>query len=293
MASKTCLITGGNSGIGKAAAIQLAKHGVKIIIGCRDEKRGLAALKEIKEKSKSNSAELLLLDMSSQRCIRSAVNELISNHSHIDVLIHNAADFDISRKAPQYSDENIETVWATNHVGPVLLTELLLDKLKQSEQGRIITIASQGLVLHPFLKINYANPEFTNENFRVETAYYQSKLAQVMYTYWLSDKLKNTKITVNCIRVTNVKIDIERYPNLSQLMKFMYSIKSKFSLSPDEMAQTYLYLATSPELQSVTGKYFDEKNRLVTSSKFSKDKHQIEKLMEVTAKYIFTDSKSS
>jgi NAD(P)-dependent dehydrogenase (short-subunit alcohol dehydrogenase family) len=257
MEKKVCLITGANSGIGKAAAIQIAQKGYFVLIGCRNKERGVSALNEIKEKSNSNDVELLMIDMSSQKSIHNAANAVISKYGKLDVLIHNAADFDIGRKSPVFSDENIEAVWATNHIGPVLLTNLLLDLLKQSEQGRIITVASQGLTMYPFLKINIEDPEFKKGSFSVEKAYYQSKLAQIMYTYWLSEELKNTKITANCIRVTNVKVDIQRYPNLSNALKFMYSIKSKFSISPEEMARTYTYLATSKELASTTGKYFN------------------------------------
>jgi NAD(P)-dependent dehydrogenase (short-subunit alcohol dehydrogenase family) len=284
--SRVCFITGGNSGIGKAAAIQLAQEGLKVIIGCRNEERGVSALKEIRTISKNDNVELLVVDMSSQTSIKNAVEAFKSKHTKLDILIHNAADFDISRKSAQFSEENIETIWATNHIGPVLLTKLLLNELEQCEQGRIITVASQGLMLHPLLKVNLCDPEFKTRAFSVEKAYYQSKLAQVMYTYWLADKLKDTKITVNCVRVTNVKIDIKRYPNLSELMKFMYSIKSKLSISSEKMAQTYTYLATSPELNSVTGKYYNEKNEVVSSSRYSQNKNNIDALMELSMKYI-------
>jgi NAD(P)-dependent dehydrogenase (short-subunit alcohol dehydrogenase family) len=286
MEKKVCLITGANSGIGKAAAIQIAQKGYFVLIGCRNKERGVSALNEIKEKSNSNDVELLMIDMSSQKSIHNAANAVISKYGKLDVLIHNAADFDIGRKSPVFSDENIEAVWATNHIGPVLLTNLLLDLLKQSEQGRIITVASQGLTMYPFLKINIEDPEFKKGSFSVEKAYYQSKLAQIMYTYWLSEELKNTKITANCIRVTNVKVGIQRYPNLSNALKFMYSIKSKFSISPEEMARTYTYLATSKELASTTGKYFNEKNQVVSSSAYSKDPKNISELMNITMKYL-------
>ncbi|MBD3284858.1 SDR family NAD(P)-dependent oxidoreductase, partial [candidate division WOR-3 bacterium] len=207
-------------------------------------------------------------------------------YNHIDVLIHNAADFDITRKKPAYSPEGIETVWATNHLGPVLLTNLLIQKLKRSKQGRVITIASKGLVVHPFLKVSLDDPEFKNRRFSVQKAYYQSKIAQVMYTYWLAEKLKETPITVNCIRVTNVKIDLSRYPNLSKTQKLAYSMKSKSSMTPEEMARTYTYLATSPEVKSVTGKYFDEMNKEVSSSAYSRDKENIAAVMDMTMGYL-------
>lgn len=286
MSDKICLITGGNAGIGKAAAIQLAQQGVKVIIGCRNEKRARAALKEIKEKSGNGEVDLLLIDMSSQASIQSAVTEFKSRYDRLDILIHNAADFDISRKTPQYSADNIETVWATNHIGPVLLSELLLEKLKESEQGRVITIASQGLMMHPFLKVDLKDPEFRDRKYSVAKAYYQSKLAQVMYTYWLAEKLKDTGITVNCTRVTNVKIDIKRYPDISETMKKMYSVKSKFSISPEKMAETYTYLALSPEVKQVTGRYFNEKKETVSSSGYSRDSENIDAVMTLTMDYL-------
>jgi len=281
---KICLITGANAGIGKAAAIQIAQKGYRVIAGCRNKERGETALAEIKQQSKSDDVELMIIDMASQKSIRAAVDAL--TYSRLDVLIHNAADFDISRKNPVYSSDKIETVWATNHLGPVLLTDILIDRLKKSEQGRVITIASKGLVVHPFLKVSIDDPEFKNRRFSVQKAYYQSKIAQVMYTYWLAEKLKDTGITVNCIRVTNVKLDLSRYPNLSEAQKKVYSVKSKSSITPEEMARTYTYLATSPEMNTVTGKYFDEKNKTVSSSAYSRDDKKIAAVMDMTKKYL-------
>ena len=286
MKKKTCLITGGNSGIGKAAATALVQLGHHVIIGCRNKDRGIQAQNEIEQISKKECIDLLQIDMSSQTSIRTAADHLKTNYNELDILIHNAADFDLSRKSPVYTEDNIESVWATNHIGPVLLSNLLIDKLKASSQGRVITVASKGLMVHPFLKIRLADPEFRNGKFSVEKAYYQSKLAQVMYTYWLADFLKDTKVTANCIRVTNVKIDIGRYPNLYKTMRFMYSIKSSFSITPEAMANTYVYLATSEDLQTMTGKYFDENNRMVTSSKYSRDWKHIQNLMKITMEYL-------
>ena len=286
MDKKICFITGANSGIGKQAAIQLAQFGFHVLIGSRNRERGLAALTEIKEISKSDTVDLIEIDMSSKVSILSASKLIRERFNKLEVLVHNAADFDLSRKQPISSVDGIETIWATNHIGPILLTNSLLDLIKKSEQGRIITVASQGLMMHPRLTVDLNDPEFKTRKFSVPMAYYQSKLAQVMYTYWLAKKLADTGITVNCIRVTNVKIDTKRYPNLSSLMKFMYSIKSKFSISPDEMAKTYTYLATSADVNKTTGKYFNEKNMIVDSSPYSKNEKNIEDLMNLTLKYI-------
>ena len=283
---KTALITGANSGIGKQAAIQLAQVGCRVFVGARNEQRGKAAVLEIKEKSESFNVELLLIDLSSKKSIANAAERLNDELSSLDILIHNAAAFDISQKEPKQSVDGIETLWTTNHLGPILLTNALMDLLKQSEQGRIITIASQGLVMHPWLKVDLEDPEFKHRKFSVPKAYYQSKIAQVMYTYWLAEQLQGTIVTVNCIRVTNVKIDINRYPYISWLMKKMYAFKSRFSITPEAMAETYTYLATSPELANITGNYFNEKNEKVTSSKYSLDKKNIDAVMKLTSTYI-------
>ncbi|MFH0736051.1 MAG: SDR family NAD(P)-dependent oxidoreductase [bacterium] len=286
MDKKICVITGANSGIGKAAAIQIINKGYFVILGCRNKGRGEKALKEIQEITKSNSVELMIVDMVSQKSITGFVNSLNQKFNKIDVLINNAAEFDISSKKITFSPEGIETVWATNHVGAVLLTNLLLSKLELSDQGRIINISSKGLVMFPFLKVNINDPEFTKGKYRVVKAYYQSKLAQVMFTYWLAEKLKSTCITANCIRVTNVKIDISRYPNISKIQKIIYLLKSKFSISTDQMAKTYTYLATSKNVNNITGKYFNENNKVISSNAYSSNIDNINGVMEKTFEYI-------
>ena len=174
-----------------------------------------------------------------------------------------------------------------NYGSSARVTDLLVEALKKSTQGRIITIASKGLIVYPNLTIDLDDPEFRSRKFSVSKAYYQSKLAQVMYTYWLAEQLSGTAVTANCIRVTNVKIDIEnRYPDASRLSRFMYRIKSSFSISPEEMAETYTYLAVSPEVRETSGKYFDDPHTMVDSNSFSKDEQQIQLLMEKTFSYI-------
>lgn len=286
MNKKICIITGANAGIGKQASIQMMKKGYHVILACRNEKRGNQTLAQIKKTINSQDAELMIVDMSSQSSIRNFAEAFLNRYNTLDVLIHNAANFDISVKKPVLTNEGIESIWATNHLGPVLLTHLLLDCLKNSTQSRVITIASKGLITMPFLKINFNDPEFKNHKFDVAKAYYQSKLAQIMYNYWLAEHLKETNITVNCIRVTNVKIDVSRYQNISKLSMLLYNIKSRFSISAHQMAKTYIYLATSESLSNVTGKYFNEKNKIILSNRYSRDINNIDKLMNLTLEYL-------
>lgn len=290
MKQRICLITGANSGIGKASAIQIAEKGYRVIIACRNRTRGEAALQEIKEKSGNDAVELMLVDMSLQASVRELAQRFKENYEVLDVLIQNAAIFDIMQKGITFTEEGIESIWATNHIGPVLLTELLLDKLRQTSQGRVVTIASKGLIAKPFLKVDLKDPEFRDGKFSVEKAYYQSKLAQLMYTHWLAEKLKDTRVTVNCIRVPSVRVDLSKYSNLSSFLRFLYSLKMRTALSPEEMGKTYTYLATSAEVSGITGKYFDEKNCLVTPPKYSVDPENIDQVVKLTLGFIDQES---
>ncbi|MGD2077965.1 MAG: SDR family NAD(P)-dependent oxidoreductase [Chloroflexota bacterium] len=287
MSQKICVITGANSGIGKAAAIQIARKGYRVIMACRNRERGEVALVEVRSESGSDAVALMIVDMSSQASIRSFAEAFKSQYDALDVLIQNAAAFDVRSKTRHITEDGIESIWATNHLGPVLLTDLLLDALKRAEQGRVITISSKGLIAHPFLKVDLDDPEFERRKFSVQKAYYQSKLAQVMYTYWLADQLKDTPVTVNAIRVTNVRVDIDaRYPDSPWLMKRLYAIKSRFAITPEQMAQTYTFLATSGEVRETTGEYFDDPSHQVKSSAYSRDPENIEKVMTLTRSYL-------
>ena len=194
--NKTIIITGANSGIGKAAATLLAKNGATVILACRSINRGNKALDEISKASNSSKVEFLQLDLASQDSIRKFVASFKAGHSKLDVLIHNAANFDLSITKPVLTEDGIETIFATNHVGPVLLTHLLLDVLMKSTPSRVITVASKGLVTYPFLDIEFDNLN-GERKFSPQHAYYQSKLAQVMFTYDMAEEFKNTGVTFN------------------------------------------------------------------------------------------------
>ena len=286
MDKKLCIITGANSGIGKQSAIQMAQSGYHVIIGCRSKERGEKALEEIKKESKSTSVELILLDLSLKSSTKNFAHKINSMYNVVDVLIHNAAVFDISQKEAITTSEGYESVWMTNHINPVYLTNLLIDRLKASENGRVITVSSKGLLAMPNLKVDLNDPEFRNRKFSMTKAYYQSKRAQVMYTYYLADKLKDTNVTVNCVRVTAVKIDISRHPELSKFTKWVYKQKSKQSITPYEMAKTYTFLATNDEITSVSGKYFDENSNQVKSSKYTYNRDNINAVMKLTNNYL-------
>ncbi len=285
MDKKIVIITGGNAGIGKASAMLLVRQGCHVIIACRNPDKGAEAVKKIKQRSQSGHIELMIVDMSLQASITEFANNFNQKYDRLDVLIHNAATFDITQKQAQYTREDVELIWATNHLGPVLLTELLMAALKNSARGRILTVSSKGLLAKPFMKIDLQDPEYRHKKFSVSNAYYQSKRAQVMYTYWLADKLRDANITANCIRVTAVKVDINKYPNISPMMKRLYALKSKSALTPEEMAETYAYLATSDEVSGVSGKCYDENRKQVKSIKYTYNEDSITQVMNLTRGY--------
>ncbi len=274
---KTVIITGANSGIGKAAAIQLAQLNATVVLACRSIDRGIKALADVKRASHSEKVELMQVDLSSQASIRQFAENYQSRHDRLDVLIHNAANFDHTLAKPALTADGVETILATNHVGVFLMTHLLLGMLKNSAPSRIITVASKGLLLYPFLDIEFDNLQ-GERKFSTQHAYYHSKLAQIMYTYALAERLQGTGVTVNCVQVTNVAIPEERLTHLPAWMRKVYALKRRMSITPEQQAQTYVYLAAAPEVQEITGGYWDENNQRVRSNRKSYNRQTQERL---------------
>ncbi len=262
---KTVIITGSNSGIGKAAAVKLARLGANVVMACRSMDRGMAALQDVRHEAGSERVELMQLDLASQTSIRTFADAFRQSHASLDVLIHNAANFDHTLKGPVLTADGVETIFATNHVGVFLLTHQLLDILKASAPSRIITIASKGLITYPFLDIEFDNLN-GEKRFSTQHAYYHSKLAQVMFTYDLAERLKSSGIMVNCVRVTNVAVPEERIGHLPVWMRKLYNLKRKMAITPERQADTYVYLAADPQVQNISGGYWDENNQQVKSN---------------------------
>jgi NAD(P)-dependent dehydrogenase (short-subunit alcohol dehydrogenase family) len=285
LASKTIIITGANSGIGKAASIQLAKLGAHVVMMCRNKERGEQALQDVRAVATGGQVELILVDMSSQASVRKAANEFLSKHSRLDVLIHNAANFDHRQKKPVITEDGLENVFATNHVNIFLMTHLLLDTLKKNAPSRIITVASKGLVTYPFLDIEFDNLK-GEKKFSMQHAYYHAKQAQVMFTFDLAERLKDTGVTVNCVRVGNVAIPDTRLDHLPKFLLKMYEMKRKFALTPEKMAETYVWLAADPALKDVTGGYWDAPNTPVKANKNAYNRETQQRLWNSTKKLI-------
>lgn len=277
---KTCIITGGNAGIGRCAAFQIAQKGYEVVLFCRTTVTAEKTCADIKKETGNPNVSFIKADLSKINDINNAFVQYCENHSSLDVLINNAADFDLSVRKPVYTQDNLERQFSTNVVAPFILSEKFLPLLNKTDDGRIINISSQGLMVYPYLKLDFDN--LNGEKFYSPTkTYYQNKLALLMNSLTLREKV-NSNISVYALRVTNVKVDISRYPNINSFLKFMYSIKSKFSISPHEMATAYTALATGEKLN---GFLYNEKLNEVKANKFAYDVKSREKLWYICQAY--------
>ncbi len=248
MQGKICIITGANSGIGKATALGLAKMGATVVLVSRDRARGEQAQSEIKAQSGNPNIDLLLADLSSQKSIRQLADDFKQRYSQLHVLINNAGVFSPRKRL---TVDGIDMVFAVNQLAPFLLTNLLLDVLKASAPARIVNVSS-GSHEANYLKLDDLQSE---KHYRPMRAYGQSKLALVLFTYELARRLEGTGVTANCLHPGFVATNIAQRglpPPVRLLAKPIFL----FSISPEQGARTSIYLASSPDVEGVTGKYF-------------------------------------
>ena len=279
---KKVIITGGNSGIGYQAAKQLAEKGWSVTLFCRREEAAQQACEKIRQQTGNPHLDYILVDLSEMRSIKKAVEQYIHKEETLDVLINNAADFDLSIQSPVITKDGLEKQFATNVVAPFLLSTLLKGLLEKSETGRIINISSQGLVLYPFMKLDFENLS-GQKHYSPAKTYYQNKLALLMLSLHMRKHWKGIKI--QAIRVTNVKVDMRRYDHLSAFMKNLYKIKSRFSISPEKMAKVYTALSTE---DGHDGFLYDEKCREVKANRSAYEEEEQVKLYSLLEHLTFS-----
>ena len=277
MKDRICMITGANSGIGKATALGLAKSGATVVMVCRNQGQGETAQTEIKAPSGNESVDLMLADLASQESVRRLVKDFKDRHQHLHVLINNAGTYLTKR---QVTVDGIETTFAVNYLARFLLTNLLLDTLKNSAPTRIIDVAgayhSKGSI--------YFDDRQGEKDYDGARANNQSKLANVLFTYELARRLKGTGVTANCLHPGAVATSlVEKDPDYPSSMRLLYKLFKPFLKSPEKGAETSIYLASSPEVEGITGKYFVSKKE-AKSSKESYDESVSRRLWEVSAK---------
>lgn len=255
---KTVLITGANSGIGFAATVELAKRGYHVVMACRDENRGQRALEEARKQSGSQAIELMRLDLGSLAQIRSFAEDFLSTYKILDVLINNAGVMTFKRET---TSDGFERMMGINHLGPFLLTNLLLDPLKRANQGRIVNVSS---VSHKKAALDLNDPH-REKSFSFMEAYGQSKLANLLFALELSERLKETRVTVNSLHPGTVSTNIGVDRNGGFWAKTAQNLMKPFVLSPLQGAGTAIYLADSPEVGDISDKYFQNKKTAPTS----------------------------
>ena len=273
--NKVCLITGATSGIGKETAVALAKIGSTIIVNGKDEKRGEETIAEIKRISGNENVELMIANLSSLNEVRKFAGKLKAKYDKLDVLINNAAVFYTSRNL---SIDGIEMQFAVNHLSHFLLTNLLLETLKKSNSARIINVSSNA---HYQGMINFDDINFEKRYFGW-TVYCQSKLANVLFTYELADRLDPKQITVNALHPGTVRTNIVgKYASF--IYRLGWNLQKPLMLPVEEGAKTSIYLASSEEVKGITGLYF-VKCKSQKSSDMSYDKMLARKLWDLSEK---------
>ncbi|KAM7005577.1 retinol dehydrogenase 11 [Tautogolabrus adspersus] len=264
LTGKTAIVTGANTGIGKFIALDFARRGARVILACRSEARGTAALKEIRQKSGNSEVHLRLVDLSSMDSVRKFAKRILEEEKALHILVNNAG---VSGLPKQISKEGLDMTFATNHLGPFLLTNLLLDLLKSSAPSRIVTLSS---VNHLKGTVDFSHFHGENLTYMMDTVYNHTKLHNVICTNELARRLKGTDVTANSVHPGVVMTEVMRhYPFIIQ---FIFNIIGFFFLkSPREGAVSSIYCAVAEETEGITGKYFDSDCSIVLPSPLARD----------------------
>jgi NAD(P)-dependent dehydrogenase (short-subunit alcohol dehydrogenase family) len=274
MNQQICLITGATDGIGKQTAIGLAKKGYKVVIVGRNKGKAEAVKKEIEELSTGSIVDYILADFTSLKQVIQLAETFKSRYSKLDVLINNIGIFSNERKL---TEDGYEMCYQVNYLSQFFLSNLLLDYIKKSTQGRIINLCSMVYSKGRF-DINNLQSE---KKFSVLDTYADSKLLSLMFTMQLAEQVKGTKVTVNNVDPGIVRTQMVY--NAPGLLKMFAYITRPFSVSPEKGAATSIYLASSEEVNNISGKYFKNSKAVATKNKFN-TKENRELLWDISMK---------
>ena len=246
---RTVVITGGNAGIGREAAVSLARMGAHVVITARDPIRGGQAREYVRSRSGSDAVELGSLDLASFTSIRTFVADFLTTHDRLDVLVNNAGGILSTRRETR---EGLEMSFGVNHVGPFLLTSLLLDRLRADAPSRIVNVAS---IAHRFGSMHWADLQY-ERGYVGTVAYNQSKLANVLFTAELARRLEGTGITPVCCHPGPVRSGFGADKDTRGVERFFLGIARPFEISPRRGSRVITYLASQPLPADAAGGYF-------------------------------------
>ncbi len=274
MDGKVVLVTGANSGIGKETALGLVNKGASVVIVGRNKEKTRRTASDIRLKSGSPVVDCLIADLSSLAQIRQLSDEFRKRYKRLDVLVNNAGAIFARRHV---TVDGYEMTFALNHLANFLLSNLLLDLLKANAPARIVNVSSSA---HQAAHLDFNDLQTKHYGYGGYKAYRRSKLANIMFTYELARRLEGTGVTANVLHPGGVNSDFGK--NNGGVMKLAMKVISRFQISPEEGAQTSIYLASSPEVEGVSGKYFVDCYP-VHSSAASYDEAAQKQLWEVSA----------
>jgi NAD(P)-dependent dehydrogenase (short-subunit alcohol dehydrogenase family) len=252
MAGKTVVVTGGNSGIGLETAVALGQMGARVLITARNQARGDAAVVEIADRiGSAGSVELVCFDLADLSSVRAGAAEILQRYPRLDVLVNNAG-LVLSERAETV--DGYEATFAINHLGPFLLTTLLLPRLIESAPARIVNVASTAHVSArhgmPFDDLQ------STQSYAGMRVYGVSKLANILFTLELTRRLEGQGVTANCLHPGTVRTGYGADGDTKGFLALGIKIAQPFFLSPQKGARTSIYLASSPEVADISGRYF-------------------------------------
>ncbi|XP_040206696.1 retinol dehydrogenase 13-like [Rana temporaria] len=285
IAGKTAIVTGANTGIGKETALELAKRGARVIMACRDMEKCENAAREIRGKTLNHNVSAKHLDLASTRSIKEFAKDILKEVEHLDILINNAAVM----RCPQWKTEDgFEMQFGVNHLGHFLLTNLLLDKMKNSGQSRIINVSS---LAHIVGEIDFEDLHWEKKKYNTKAAYCQSKLANVLFTNELAKRLKGTGVTANSLHPGVADTELGRHTGMHK-SSFSSSVLGPIFWflikSPKQAAQSSIYLAVAEDLQDTSGKYFNALREKEPAPQ-ALNEESARKLWEESAKLVHLD----
>ncbi len=284
MNDKIVIITGANSGIGKAAALKFATEGYRVIMACRNLEISTAVQKEIIHSSKNTNVDLLKLDISSFDSIRTFCADFKDTYPRLDILINNAAYLNHGEKEYKLSPEHIELSFATNTFGPFLLTRLLADHLAKSQDPRVLNACTTNIknFFNPNRKIEFDNLRGEmrgTRSYSVYKMYGDSKMALLMLTIKMAEELKSQGIKVNALQINRVKLSKETIHKMKSYWRVLAWTQNLTNPLPSGMANNYFHICTSEEFKNVTGQLINHKREIVKPSTTEKGFTQVKNIL--------------
>lgn len=249
MKNRICLVTGGTDGIGKATALGLAKLGATVVLVGRNTSKAGHVVDEIRRATQNPHIEAIIADLSSLNQVRNLAEKFKARYKRLDVLVNNAG---LVTRERGLSEDGFELMFAVNYLAPFLLTNLLLDVIKASAPARIVNVASMS---YKWGQIDFDDLQ-SGQDFDYRQAYYQTRLGMVLFTFALARRLDGSGVTANVLHPGIVKTNLSHNYMGNPVFRFFEQL---IAVSPQKGAETGLYLATSPEVEGITGEYFSKK----------------------------------